>query len=120
MAMRNAADASGHELSDHLASTMRCIRGLAWAERRRRGLLVERWRQFQGASVSFPASLASPSRPGVATPVPAVTASSSPVAVGPQSCSFSPPRALDWDLDDCRTKGTCDGSGGPCAGSKLG
>lgn len=77
-----SAEGSGPAAPEALSSTVRCLHRLAEAERRRRGLLVERWRELQGDRSE------------------AIAAGHGSAA--PQDGYFSPSPARDWDLDMCR------------------
>lgn len=85
-ALEDASEGAGSSPPQHLVGSLRCVRGLAEAERRRSGLLTERWHQLQGEECQM-------------TAPPAAVASPAPV---PPSRSFSPSRAGDWDLDALR------------------
>lgn len=70
---------------EYLLETVRCVCGLAEAERRRGGLLMERWRELHGHD-SF-----------------RMADSKACGSVAPGDRGFSPSRAYDWDLDMWRT-----------------
>lgn len=67
---------------EYLVAAVRCICGLAEAERRRGGLLVDRWRDLQGN-----------------TPWQAPEGAAS---IPPVDRVFSPSQPFEWDLDLCR------------------
>jgi len=77
-----SAEGNGPTTPESLSNTARCLHRLAEAERRRRGLLVERWRELQGDRSEAIAE-------GHGSAV-------------PQDGCFSPSPARDWDLDMCR------------------
>lgn len=79
-----SAEGSGAAAPEALSSTVRCLHRLAEAERRRRGLLVERWRELQGDRSE------------------AITAGQGSAVPPPDGTVFSPSPARDWDLDMCR------------------
>mmetsp|Transcript_129505 Transcript_129505/g.242257 ORF Transcript_129505/g.242257 Transcript_129505/m.242257 type:complete len:391 (-) Transcript_129505:31-1203(-) len=68
---------------EFLMEAVRCVCGLAEAERRRGGLLVERWRELHGNDSCRVAE-------GLGS-------------IAPADRGFSPSRAYDWDLDAWRT-----------------
>lgn len=47
----------GRSPPEELTEVLRCMKGLAWSERRRRGLLMERWRELQGKQGSMQKSM---------------------------------------------------------------
>lgn len=67
---------------EYLIQAVRCICGLAEAERRRGGLLVERWRELQGN-----------------TPW---QASEGKASIPPPDRPLSPSQPYEWNLDMCR------------------
>merc|ERR1712061_432257 len=83
--LRDAVEVTRALPPEQLVGAMRCVQGLADVERRRCMLLTKQWRVLQGDG---PRTL--------------VWGHSAPLPTGPARC-FSPPRALDWDLDVCRS-----------------
>mmetsp|Transcript_137949 Transcript_137949/g.440556 ORF Transcript_137949/g.440556 Transcript_137949/m.440556 type:complete len:98 (+) Transcript_137949:208-501(+) len=82
------------------------MQGLAAAERRRRGMLTERWRSLEGAIAVPPASLQVASS-RILTPgmLPRSSPLSSSIDSQAQAHRFSPPRNLDWEMDVSRRRG---------------
>lgn len=84
--LQDAVDGAKALPPKQLVGAIRCVQGLADVERRRCMLLTKQWRVLQGDD---PRTL--------------VGGYSAPSPTAPIRC-FSPPRALDWDLDICRSK----------------
>jgi len=104
--LQDIAIRSREGVPEHLVSTTRCMQGLAAAERRRRGMLTERWRSLEDAIASPPASLQVASyrllTPGM---LPRSSPLSSSIDSQAQARRFSPPRTLDWEMDVSRRRG---------------
>jgi len=85
-AVQQAVDTAGAQSPpSSLVGAVRCVLGLAEAERRRRALVVEAWQKSQGDD---PRAVAR----GL-------------TCMPPVDRAFSPPRGYDWDLDACKGSG---------------